>query len=321
MDEKALRRIARESGVTDIETVLAERLSASDLHSLLLGVFDRRARKTAAAALLQAYRENRFVKPSVIDPGRFLEFDRLALSLLPPGFQALELSPVSPLGSCSALAPVSQNNVVSALRGTEVVADSTSLLALECASRRQALLEHDRRSRERVKLCASHRQLRAQPFDDPKFSAHFRLFGLVTAGRDEGGFKFETDSLREHIGFYLALLDGGLALKKQARRIEAFLTDWSGEHADLLKREVLEPLAAGHPRIAFAFAPERTAARHYYDRICFNIRLSAEDGSTGPPAYDVLVDGGFTDWTRKLLNNGKERLLTSGIGAELFLKL
>lgn len=321
MDERALRRISRQAGVTDIETVLAERLSASDLQSLLLGVFERRVRKTSAAALLQAYRENRFVKPSALEPGRILEFDRLALSLLPPGFRALELSPVAPLGSCAALAPVSQNNVVSALRGTEIVADATNLLALECASRRQALLERDRRSRERVKLCASQRQLRAQPFDDPKFSAHFKLFGLVTAGRDEGGFAFEAEALREHIGFYLALLDRGLALKKQARRVEAFLTDWSGERTDLLKREVLEPLAAGHPRVAFAFAPERTAARHYYDRICFNIRLAAEDGSAGPAAYDVLVDGGFTDWTRRLLNNGKERLLTSGLGTELFLKL
>jgi hypothetical protein len=321
MDEKILQRISRQAGVADLAAVLAERLSASDLQSLLLEVFKRRAGTIAPRAVLNAYRENRFVRPSAVDPARFLGFDLLAYSLLPPGSQALELSPVSPLGSCSALAPVSQNNVFSALRGTEVVADSTSLLALECAVRRGDLLRRDPRSSERVKLAASHRQLRAQPFDDPKFSAHFRLFGLVTAGRDEGGFRFELDSLREHIGFYLAVLSKGLALKKQNRRAEVLLTDWTGERKDILTGGVLGPLAVEYPWASFAFAPERGTARSYYDRICFGIRLTAEDGSPGPPAYDTLVDGGFTDWTRRLLNNGKERLLTSGIGSELFLKL
>ncbi len=321
MDEKILQRISRQAGVADLAAVLAERLSASDLQSLLLEVFDRRAGTIAAPAVLKAYRENRFVRPSAVDSARFLDFDLLAFSLLPPGFEALELSPVSPLGGCSALAPVSQNNVLSALRGTEVVADSTNLLALECAVRRGERLRRDPRSVERVRLCASHRQLRAQPFDDPKFSAHFRLFGLVSAGRDEGGFAFEIDALREHIGFYLALLSKGLALKRQNRRAEVLLTDWTGERDDLMRKEVVGPLAVEHPWAAFAFAPDRRAAKNYYDGICFGIRLTAEDGSPGPPAADTLVDGGFTDWTRKLLDNGKERLLTSGIGSELFLKL
>jgi|GEM_PF-4488011 len=32
-----------------------------------------------------------------------------------------------------------------------------------------------------------------------------------------------------------------------------------------------------------------------------------------------LVDGGFTDWTQKLLSNRKERLLISGLGSERLL--
>jgi hypothetical protein len=321
MDEKLLARISRETGVKDISAVLAERLSASDLQSLLIEVFDRRSKLTSAPLLFKAYRENRFVQPSIVDQGRFLEFDLLALSLLPSGFQALELSPVAPLGSCSALGPVSQNNILSALRGTEVVSDATNLLALECALRRECLLKTHPKSREQVKLCASHRQIRTQPFDDPKFSAHFRLFGLATAGRDEGGLKFETAALREHIGFHLAFLGKGLELKKQGRRAEVLITDWSGAQTDILRKQVLEPLADEHPGSAFAFAPDRKAARNYYDRICFNIRLTAEDGSAGNPIYDTLVDGGFTDWTRRLLSNNKERMLSSGIGSELFQKL
>ena len=40
----------------------------------------------------------------------------------------------------------------------------------------------------------------------PGFTAHFKLFSLVSAGRDAGSFSFEVASLREHIGFYLSFL-------------------------------------------------------------------------------------------------------------------
>jgi hypothetical protein len=36
---------------------------------------------------------------------------------------------VTPLGTCHVVAPVSQNRVVSTVRGTEVVSDSTNVLA------------------------------------------------------------------------------------------------------------------------------------------------------------------------------------------------
>jgi hypothetical protein len=32
------------------------------------------------------------------------------------------------------------------------------------------------------------------------------------------------------------------------------------------------------------------------------------------------IDGGFTDWAAKLLENNKERLLTSGIGTDFLLR-
>jgi hypothetical protein len=33
-----------------------------------------------------------------------------------------------------------------------------------------------------------------------------------------------------------------------------------------------------------------------------------------------LVDGGSTDWTARLMSNGKERFFVSGIGSELLLR-
>ena len=112
-------------------------------------------------------------------PVALLEFDRLAYSLLPSGFEPVELSSVALLGVCSVLGAVSQNNVVSTVRNTEVCSDSTNVLALECARRRRLALRDDARAPDRVKLCASHRLIRAQRFDGPASFPHFRLLAVT----------------------------------------------------------------------------------------------------------------------------------------------
>src|SRR5258708_19597256 len=94
-----------------------------------------------------------------------------------------------------------QKKGVSALRGVEVSGDPTSALALYAALWRK--YEKDDYV---ARLCASHRCVRMQPFDVPGFTPHFRLFGLVTAGRDRGSLDFEIAALGEHIRFYLDLM-------------------------------------------------------------------------------------------------------------------
>ena len=69
------------------------------------------------------------------------------------------------------------------MRGLEVASDATNQLALEAALRR---MEQGRKSHDRIRLAASQRQVRCQPLVDPRHSAHFRIFALVTAGKDEG---------------------------------------------------------------------------------------------------------------------------------------
>ncbi len=69
------------------------------------------------------YESSRFVRPATITPQTLIEWERAAFASLSPEFEALELSPVAPLGTCSAVGLVDQNKVVSTSRNTEVVSE------------------------------------------------------------------------------------------------------------------------------------------------------------------------------------------------------
>jgi len=311
MSTPLLDRILREGEAPDLLEILAERLSPTDLQSLLLEVYRRRAARQTPTRLLEQYESNRFVRPSPVDPQILLEFDRLALSLAAPVFEPVELAPVCPLGTSSVVATVSQNNTVATARNTELVADSTNVLALECAVRRRAHLKSPGEKSRRVRLCTSHRLLRAQQFHGPATFAHFRLFGLCSAGRDEGASRFETEELAEQLGFYLRLLTALEQEGYQIRGLRVALTDLGGIPIEQLRTEVMDDLVARFPDVSVGFAPERTTGRGYYEGLCFHVYVT---DSAGEERF--LVDGGFTNWTQKLLSNQKERLLISGIGSE-----
>jgi hypothetical protein len=167
MSDYIIERIQRDVGIPDLLDTLADRLSPTDLQSLLLAVYRRRAASVTPGQLLGRYEQDRFVRPSGAAPPALAAFDQLVWSLLPTTYTAVELSPVSPLGTNAAIATVSQNKVVTTIRNTEVVADITNVLALECASRRRRLLRGDAKSRARVRLCASQRVVRGQAFSGP----------------------------------------------------------------------------------------------------------------------------------------------------------
>ncbi|KPK87684.1 MAG: hypothetical protein AMS27_01755 [Bacteroides sp. SM23_62_1] len=315
MKNKILQKIIFKTGIPDLPEILSGQLAPSELQSLMLEVYDLQSGFITISKTYHEYLKNRFVQPSEISQEDYLRFDLLAFSLLSQDFNAIELSPVAPFGTCSALSSLSQKRIITTSRNTEVVADSTNFLALECARRRKALFRSDSRSASRIKLCSSHRLIRGQTFDPgKKLSAHFRIFALCTAGRDEGHLHFEIDSLKEHISFYLDLFQKILP-EKDYPTVETFITDFSRRHNERLLNTIANPLTKKYSRFRFSFDPHRKAAKNYYDDICFRITLTSEEGVE----YD-LVDGGFTDWTRKLLSNKKERLMTSGIGTELLLK-
>lgn len=312
MTSALLERILRESQGADLLELLAERLAPTDLQSLLLEVYRRRAARQVPADLLVSYERNRLVQPSPTRPDAMLEVDRLAFGLAAPLFEPIELAPVCPLGTNSVVASVDQNKTIATIRTGEVVSDSTNVLALECAARRRRYLGAPDQLRGRARLCASHRLLRPQRFDGPGSFAHFRLFALCTAGRDEGSYRFELDTLLEHLTVYARLLSAVAAIGYAVEGVRVDITDLAdGARQDAVRAEVLAPLAARFPHIQVGFDPRRGAGRGYYTGLCFAIYAVDPSGRA-----QMLVDGGFTTWTQQLLSNRKERLLISGMGTE-----
>ena len=131
-----IERIEKDAGIPRLADILTDRLAPTDLQSLLLEVHGRRAAKRDPKGLIKDHISNRFTRPSTASLTRLLEWDRIAFSRLPKVFQPIELSPVCPLGTVSVLSPISQDWTISTIRNTEVVADSTNVLAIECAVRR-----------------------------------------------------------------------------------------------------------------------------------------------------------------------------------------
>ncbi len=88
----------------------------------------------------------------------------------------------------------------------------------------------------------------------------------------------------------------------------------AGELLSKLDRAVLEPLRDEFPSGTFSIDLDRAAGMNYYTNACVKIWAVNERNEQYP-----LMDGGFTDWTQKLLQTRKERLFTSGMGTELIL--
>jgi hypothetical protein len=310
-----LERIEREAGVPDLANILTNRLAPTDLQSLLLEVYGRRAKKREPKALLEDHVSNRFTRPSTTSPQRLLGWDRIAFSLLPKVFQPIELSPVCPLGTVSATSPISQDWIVSTIRNTEVVADSTNVLALECAVRRREQRNFSSGKAPSVHLASSHRLLRGQKFGvGPGTRQHFRVFTMCSAGHDSGNLQFETEALSLHIGFYLRALKGFLGIKTALR---VAVSDFGSKVSrPMLLSGVVEKLQSAHKKVGIGIDQDRKQGRGYYGELCFKIFATPSKGRE-----EELVDGGDVNWTQKLLNNAKERLIISGCGSERLCEL
>lgn len=309
-DDRLIARIERVLGAPNLLDRLAE-LPGSELQSLLLAVHRRRAAALSASDVMRAYETNRFVQASPLDPAALLELDRLALSLLPSGYQALDVSPVCPFGASAVLGGIHQDWVLAAGRNTEVVSDPTIALALECAFRTRALRHSGGDSSGCTNLFTAHRAVRGQPFSPP-LRQHFSLIALCSAGRDLGGHRFDTQTLIEHVGFYLDLTRRAAASYSDRPELRVALTPLEGGvSTERLEERVVQPLTQRFPDVGFEFDDDRQRGKPgYYIRTCFQIWLDTSVGEAN------LADGGFTDWMQRLLSDRKERVLTSGLGTE-----
>ena len=81
---------------------LTSGLSSSALWSLLIDVFARRAEARSPAELQRHWVRDSFTRPAPVDQRTLVELDGHLLANA-EGFEALELSPLAPLGTCSAI--------------------------------------------------------------------------------------------------------------------------------------------------------------------------------------------------------------------------
>ena len=285
-------------GVND-ETyrALAERLSASELWSLLLEVFNARAGQRTPGSLLEQWMRDGFVRLSPVDQRTMMAVETEVLAAAAQ-FEAVELSPLAPLGVCSVVGLASQNKIVSALRGTEVVSDPTNVLALECARRLRA------DARAIVRLATCHRAVRAQPVPKQSgFAPHFRIFCLASASREQKDQAFVVSELAAHIATFVAVLDRleGAGFSFPNRRLALLATPERASLADRIAGSVsgltIERRPLDHP---------------YYAGLRFML-WCGEGAGGGVP----LIDGGAFDWMGTLTTNRKMVFVASGMGSQL----
>jgi hypothetical protein len=294
-EDSAAERVWRAMPAGSREALTRD-LPPTDLQTLLIAVARERAGRVTPADVMRRWQHDRFVRPAACDPRRVAGVEARLWQLLPAEFTGIELSPVVPLGTCTAVAPVSENRIVATIRNTEVVSDSTNALAVEAATRRRCQAKDGH-----IDLAACHRQLRAQVFGQGAGS-HFRLFTLVSSARDSGSGRAEASMLTRHLRYWLDVLE--TLIPHRQPRIELSVFD----NPVLAERltDTIRP-SFGDRAALLADEPGRTRGRGYYNG--FALRIAA-DGET------ELGDGGLTTYTAQLTQDAKERCLVSCLATE-----
>jgi hypothetical protein len=232
--------------------------------------------------------------------------EALLWQLLPAAFVGIDLSPVTPLGTCAALGAVDQNRVLTTMRNSEVVSDVTNVLALEAARRRRA------DPGTPIHLASCHRLLRAQRFGGGAGS-HFRLFALVSSARDGGSGRTEAEMLIGHLSYWKSVLETLLPDRHSEIKYSSFDCPVLEQRIEdtVLPAVNLTSVEARGGDVQFVSDPHRTRARGYYTSGALLITADTAE----------LGDGGFTDWTAQLLADRKERCLISCLSTEGLLSL
>ena len=308
MSSQIVQKILERIGRQDELSVLANDLSASDLNSLLLELLELKTNSISAPQLLNLYQENRLVKPADLPVIELKQMELDVLRILSDhGFPPVELSPVTQLGACSVVGPVNQKKILSALRGTEVLADSTNAIALHYSDLKQKQNLHG----ATLNFSNIQRQMRTQTIDIKGFTPHFRVGCLVSCGQAEGQFDFEKRILNEHLHMMEYLFLHYYNVEELSFRLlprAGYPNGFIQEIADYIKTE--------NPGMKLKV--DETAERkanNYYKGIQHKVDIVVKGRS-----YEI-GDGGFVDWTQELLQNKKERMLSTGFGFDFMYRI
>jgi len=113
-------------------------------------------------------------------------------------------------------------------------------------------------------------------------------------------------------------LEHKLALPTDAD-LDGDLADFAGTPAfarlRAVRDRVFPVLAQEFPAVRCRFNLSRLEGLGYYHGLCLRVGATAPDGTIAAP-----IDGGFVDWTQRVLHDRKERFLASGTGSEFICK-
>jgi hypothetical protein len=125
---------------------------------------------------------------------------------------------------------------------------------------------------------------------------------------DTGNFSFEITQIVEHITTHLFIFSNEFGGQKLILKI--FL---KGEN-EILHHKLAQEMKGLSDRVAVQIEQELNPGG-YYKLVQFKFFIAHRGKEIN------LSDGGFVDWTQKLIPNKKHRLMISGIGTELMHKI
>jgi hypothetical protein len=260
-----------------------------------------RASRVTASNVLARYRSDRFSRPGTAPFLDLREIEDLFISAVSEVWDWVVPSPLVPFGTHVTLGDISQNWVVTTIRPSEVAADPTVALALEAATARSD--SSIRRTAAAQRLATIQRVVRAQLYKSPEAFSHFTIFALASAGRSQPGEHFDVEAMDEHLAVYVA------ALSQVAGSVEIVLSTADTPPGRKLVDSVRHRWR-GDAEVLVSEDRRRLPKQQYYRRACFKI-----NAVIGTETLEI-ADGGFTDWTERLLDDRRERLLISGAGLD-----
>lgn len=198
-ERSALESIYERNDLPDNLHTTLGRLALRRLTPVLVHTMEEFTELRRPPKLYQEYvKRYEFFGPSALSQRDIIAFTSLCYDSMPNTFVDVNTSPIAPIGTNSVLTEVSQNNTLSTIRGSEVVSDVTTQLALECAYRSE--------NEDYVKLCSMGRVLRLQPFDKSKgYMQHFNLFALCSGGKAKIK---SSEAITDHIDALLHVISG-----------------------------------------------------------------------------------------------------------------